>query len=72
MDAQAEDVSDPDHIIGSGSAESRTSAAFVAAVAAGGTIVFDCGPSEVTIELDETARIFNNANPDIVIDGGGW
>ena len=71
VDAQAEDVSDPDHIIGSGSAESCTSAAFVTAVAAGGTIVFDCGPSEVTIELDATARIFNNANPDIVIDGGG-
>ena len=43
----------------------------MAAVAQGGTIVFDCGPDPITLELTETAQVFNNANPDIVIDGGG-
>jgi len=70
-DGQAEDVSSPDHVVGSGTPASCTSEAFVAAVAAGGTIVFDCGPGEHTIALTETARVFNNADPDIVIDGGG-
>ena len=69
--AREADVSAPDIVIGSGTPESCSSAAFVAAVAQGGTIVFDCGPGNVTIELAETARVFNNANPDIVIDGGG-
>ncbi len=70
-EAQAEDTSSPDHVIGTGTAVSCTSAALVAAVAAGGTIVFDCGPDPVTIEMTETARVFNNADPDVVIDGGG-
>ena len=69
--ARAEEVSSPDTVVGTGTAASCTSAAFVAAVAQGGTIVFDCGPGSVTIELAETARVFNNANPDVVIDGGG-
>ena len=70
-EAQAEDVSTADIVVGTGTPGSCTSAAFVSAVAQGGTIVFNCGPSEVTIELTETARVFNDANPDIVIDGGG-
>lgn len=69
--AQAEDISDPDHTIGTGTPGSCTSAAVVAAVALGGTIVFDCGPDPVTIEMTETARVFNNADPDVIIDGGG-
>jgi hypothetical protein len=65
------DVSSPDHVVGDGTPESCTSAAFVAAVAQGGTIVFDCGPDPVTITLEETARVHNDADPDVVIDGGG-
>jgi hypothetical protein len=43
----------------------------VAAVAQGGIITFNCGPAPVTIVLKQTARIFNNTGPKIVIDGGG-
>lgn len=69
--ARAADVSDPDIVIGNGTPASCTSQAVVAAVAAGGTIVFDCGPDPVTIVMQETAKVVNNADPDIVIDGGG-
>ncbi len=70
-EAQQEDTSAPDTIIGDGTPESCTSAAFVDAVATGGIITFDCGPDPITITLGETAKIFNNtALPDIVIDGG--
>lgn len=65
------DVSTPTTVVGTGSAESCTSAAVVAAVAGGGVITFDCGPDPVTITLEETARIFNDTGPEIVIDGGG-
>ena len=68
-DGQPEDVSEPDHVIGSGTPESCTSEAFVHAVARGGAITFDCGPDPVTITLGETARVFND-KPDVVIDGG--
>ena len=70
-DAQAEDTSSPDHVVGSGTPASCTSGALVTAVAQGGTIVFDCGPDPVTIEMTATARVFNDADPDVVIDGGG-
>ncbi len=70
-EAGAEDTSNPTTVIGDGSAASCTSAAVVDAVAKGGVITFDCGPDPVTIVLDETARIFNDTGPDIVIDGGG-
>lgn len=69
-EAVQEDVSTPDHIIGNGTSESCTSAAFVAAVAEGGIITFNCGPAPVTIILAETAKVFNNTGPQIVIDGG--
>ena len=68
-EAQAEDVTVPDHVIGSGTPESCTCDDVVDAVALGGTIVFDCGPDPVTIVMDRPAKIFNDANPDIVIDG---
>lgn len=71
QEAQEVDVSKPDHIIGTGTPESCTSEAFVKAVAQGGTIVFNGGNKPFTITLKETAKIFNNANPDVVIDGGG-
>lgn len=70
VEAQAEDTSNPTHVVGTGTPESCTSAAFVAAVAQGGIITFDCGPDPVVIELDETAKIFNDTGPKIVIDGG--
>ena len=65
------DVSNPTTIVGDGTPESCTSAAFVEAVAGGGIITFDCGPDPYTITLDETARIFNDKGPEIVIDGAG-
>ncbi|WP_047196938.1 hypothetical protein [Caldimonas brevitalea] len=70
-DAQAEDVSNPRTIVGTGTAASCTSAAFVAAVAKGGVITFNCGSEPVTIHLHETAKIVNNTGAKIVIDGGG-
>jgi hypothetical protein len=67
----AADVSAPDRVIGDGTPASCTSAEVAAAVAAGGVITFDCGPDPVTIELDETLRVYNDAAPEVVLDGGG-
>ncbi len=69
--AGPEDVSTPDQVVGTGTPESCTAEAFIAAVALGGTIVFDCGPDPVTITLTEPARVGNDQDPDVVIDGGG-
>ena len=69
-EAAAEDVSSPTTVVGNGTPESCTSAAFVDAVAQGGVITFECGPNPVTITLDQTAKVFNNTGPEIVIDGG--
>lgn len=68
-EAKLEDISSPTTVVGDGSASSCTSEAFVAAVAKGGVITFDCGAEPVTIKLKETAKIFNNTGPKIVIDG---
>jgi hypothetical protein len=65
------DVSNPDHVIGTGTPQSCTAEAFIAAVAKGGTIVFNGGTVPFTITLDRPAKVFNDADPDIVIDGGG-
>ena len=70
-EAQLEDVSTPTTVVGDGTAASCTSDAFVNAVAAGGIITFDCGSDPVTITLDQTAKVFNDTGPEIVIDGGG-
>ncbi len=70
-EAGPEDTSSPDRVVGTGTPDSCTGEAFVAAVALGGVITFDCGPDPVTITLDEPARIFNDTGPQIVIDGGG-
>ena len=70
-EAEAADSSTPDQVVGNGTPQGCTSEAFVAAVARGGVITFDCGPDPVTIVVEETARIFNDSNPDVVIDGGG-
>jgi hypothetical protein len=70
-EAQAMDSTAPDQVVGNGTPASCTGAAFVAAVAAGGVITFDCGPDPIVITLSETAKIFNDTGPEIVIDGGG-
>ena len=69
-EAQAEDVSSPTTVIGTGTPATCTGDAFVAAVAAGGVITFDCGPDPVTIVLTSTARVFNDRGRKLVIDGG--
>ena len=73
--AQPENTSTPDHVVGTGTAASCTSAAFIAAVAQGGVITFNCGSSPVTIQMTGTANIFNQVNnannQKVVIDGGG-
>lgn len=70
-DAGLEDASTPTAVVGTGSPDSCTSQAFVAAVAQGGVITFDCGDKAHTITLSETAKVFNDASDQIVIDGGG-
>ena len=70
-EAGEEAISMPDHVIGNGTPASCTSQAVVDAVANGGIITFDCGPDRIIIEMNETAKIFNNTGPKIVIDGGG-
>ncbi len=69
--ARAVDTSNPDRVVGNGTAASCTSAAVVSAIAQGGIITFSCGAEPVTIVLEQTAKVFNNTGPDIVIDGGG-
>jgi hypothetical protein len=70
-EAQLEDVSSPTTVVGTGTQESCTTDAFIAAVAAGGIITFNCGPAPATITLTKPARVFNDKGPKIVIDGGG-
>ena len=48
-EAMAEDISNPDVVVGSGTPESCTEDAFVKAVAHGGKIVFNSGGLPVTI-----------------------
>jgi len=69
-EAQAEDVSSPTTVIGTGSPSGCTGDAVVAAVAKGGIITFDCGPDPVTIVLASTAKVFNDKGTKLVIDGG--
>lgn len=70
-EAGLEDTANPTTVVGTGSAASCTAEAFIAAVAAGGVITFDCGPDPVTITLTEPAKVFNDKGPKVVIDGGG-
>ena len=69
--AGPEDITRPDHIIGTGTPESCTPEAFIDAVGKGGIIVFDCGQNPTTITLKSPAKVYNDGKPDIVIDGGG-
>jgi hypothetical protein len=70
-EGQAEDVSSPTTVVGTGKPASCTGDAFVAAVAKGGVITFDCGPDPATIVLTRTAKVFNDKGTKLVIDGGG-
>src|SRR5450432_841075 len=70
-EAQAEDVSSPTTVVGTGTAASCTAAAFVAAVANGGVITFNCGSDPATIILTSPAKVFNDKGTKLVIDGGG-
>ncbi len=63
-------TSHPDHVIGHGTPASCTSGAVVRAVAKGGVITFNCGPSPVTITMTATAKVVNTSHR-IVLDGGG-
>jgi hypothetical protein len=67
---RAVSTSDPNHVIGTGSPASCTSAAVVSAVAKGGTITFNCGPNPVTITMTATAKVVNTSHQ-VVLDGGG-
>jgi hypothetical protein len=69
--AREVDTSDPDIVIGNGTPQSCTSAAVVEAVARGGIITFDCGSKPHTIVMTQTAKVFNDTGPEIVLDGGG-
>ncbi len=70
-EAQAESIANPRTVVGTGTPASCTGDAFVAAVALGGVITFNCGPEPVTITLTTTAKVFNDTGPKVVIDGGG-
>jgi hypothetical protein len=57
-------------VVGDGTSASCTSAAVVAAVAAGGIITFSCGPGPVTITMTATATVSSSSHL-VVLDGGG-
>ncbi len=67
---QAVNSSHPNHVIGTGTPASCTSAAVVQAVAAGGIIRFNCGSNPVTIVMNATAQVPNTSSG-VVLDGGG-
>ncbi|HEY2409771.1 MAG TPA: hypothetical protein VGI10_27385 [Polyangiaceae bacterium] len=69
-EGQAEDVSSAPTVIGTGDPTGCTGDAFVAAVAQGGVITFNCGPDPITIVLTTTAKVFNDKGTKLVIDGG--
>jgi hypothetical protein len=60
----------PNHVIGTGTPASCTSAAVVRAVALGGIITFRCGPKPVTIVMTRTASVPKTRHL-VVLDGGG-
>jgi hypothetical protein len=70
-EAALEDASRPQTVVGTGTPESCTGDAFIAAVARGGVITFDCGSAPHTITLTAPAKVFNDASERVVIDGGG-
>ncbi len=80
--ASEEDVSHPDHVVGTGTPASCTVDALAAAVRGGGVTTFNCGPDPITITLDRTLITCNTDTckhpwqggtpiAKTVIDGGG-
>jgi hypothetical protein len=63
-------TSQPNHVVGTGTPGSCTSAAVVRVVAKGGVITFNCGQKHVTIVMRATAKVRNTSSR-VVIDGGG-
>jgi hypothetical protein len=55
-------------VVGSGDPASCTAAALAAAVNAGGTVTFNCGPNPATITMSTALDI---TSPEVTIDGGG-
>jgi hypothetical protein len=70
-EAQLVDTTNATHVIGNGTPASCDPATVVSTIALGGIIKFNCGPNPLTITLTETAKIYNDTGPEIVIDGGG-
>jgi len=70
-DAGLIDVTSADQTVGNGTPESCDCDAVVNAVAKGGKIVFNCGAKPKTILMTKTAKIFNDANKAVTIDGKG-
>ena len=64
-------IASPRTVVGTGTPESCNGEAFVAAVALGGVITFNCGAAPVTIVTPRVAKVFNDTGPEITIDGGG-
>src|ERR1035437_172480 len=71
LDAGIEDVSQPTHVIGTGTPGSVTEEAFITAVAQGGVITFNGGSKPFTLTLTKPAKVFNDASQKVIIDGGG-
>lgn len=67
-EAQAEDASHPDRVIGNGSPENCTGEDVIQAIAAGGVITFNCGPKPIVILLDRTAHVGGRSGSRVVID----
>lgn len=71
------DVSQPTAVIGTGTPGSCQFAQLAAAVAAGGTITFNCGPAPLAIPITATMHLPINKNTvidggnKIILDGGG-
>ena len=63
---KAVDTSKPTTVVGTGTPASCTEAAFVAAVAKGGIVTFDCGSAPATITLTKEVPVAT----DTTIDGG--
>jgi hypothetical protein len=62
----AANTSHPNHVIGTGTPASCTSAAVVSAVAKGGIITFNCGPHPVTITMTGTAKVVNTSHKEVL------
>ena len=67
LPAQPVDTSKPTTVVGTGTAASCTEAALGAAVAKGGIVTFDCGPSPATVTVTSEVPVTG----DTTIDGGG-